>query len=167
MAVENTKSSVITDLDKTPPKAVEALLMGGRLREAVATAAVAAADDDTSTYRFVRVHSSWRLAAILLLNDAITGGTSFDVGLYETAENGGAAKDADLFATAVDLSSARVDPLDVLHEALDINKGQQRIWEMLGESVDPNRFYDLVLTANTVGTAAGDITVKVRYVDGS
>ena len=170
MAVVNTKSNIITRLDSVPAKLPNAVIAHSRLREAVATVEVAAADDDTSTFRMVRLHSSYRVSAIEVFNDAITNGTSYDVGLYDTNENGGLVVSAGLFASAVDLSSAHAatGPLDVTYEATatNIDKIEKRLWELAGLTEDPNKDFDLVLTGNTVGTAAGTISVRVRFVAG-
>lgn len=167
MATANTKATAVTNADATPPKMNALGIAGGRLRTLVGTVEVAAADDDNSVYRFARVHSSWRISAIELFNDAITAGTAYHVGIHETAENGAAAVDADVFATSVDLSSARVAPLDVTFEALDIAKIEKPLWEVLGLTSDPNKYYDLTMTGATVGTAAGTISIRVRYSDGT
>lgn len=161
MPVANTKSTQITNAEAVPATLSEGHLKGDA-RAGVAVVEVAAADDDNSVFRFARIHSSERLHSLQLLNDAITGGTSYHFGLHETAANGGAAADNDLFATAVDLSSARVAPLDITHEALNIDQSEKRIWELLNLSADPNKFYEITATGITVGTAAG--TIAVRFI---
>lgn len=168
MAVANTKSTAVTNADNTTTDTNSpTILQGGREKVFPGFVEVAAADDDTSVYRFARVHSSWLLTAIQLLNDAITGGTAYHCGIHETAENGGAAVDEDVFATSVDLSSARVAPTDILFEALNIDKIEKRLWEMLGLSSDPNKYYDVTMTGATVGTGAGTISLRVKAVDGN
>lgn len=163
MAVVNTKSNGITNADATPMVRSARALVGAPLLSMVATLAVAAGDDDTSVYRFCRLPSNAVIMKIDLFNDAITAGTDYNLGLYQTAANGGADADENLFGDAIDLSSARVAPLDATHEILDINKAEKRVWELLGLSADSGREYDLCLTGVTVGTSAGDITVKVYY----
>ena len=162
MAVANTLSQGLTDL--AAGKKIDNISAGGRLRIAEATLAVAAADDDGSVYRFVRLYgSTFSVKQIWLYNDAITGGTDFDCGLYDTAENGGAVIDADSYASAVDLSSARTtSPIDLRHEKANIN-----VIYTFPYVNSAKQEVDLCLTANTVGSAAGDITLKVFYTDGS
>ena len=83
---------------------------------------MAAADDDGSVYRFFRVGQTFAPIQIWLYNDAITGGTDYDLGLYRTAEDGGAVVDVDRFATAVSMASARTtSPIDLRHEQDNIN----------------------------------------------
>ncbi|WP_439813982.1 hypothetical protein [Zavarzinia sp. CC-PAN008] len=163
MAVVNTKSKLIQNIEASPRVPNEVTDQGARLREIAATLEVAAADDDTSVFRICQVQSNWRIAAILLTNDAITSGTSYDVGLYQTLDNGGAVVDADAYASAVDLSSGRTAPLDVAFEARNIDKVNNRVWQDGGFSSDPKQTYELCLTANTVGSAAGTISVRVQY----
>lgn len=167
MATANTKATAITNADAQPKVFTPAILSGAYLREAVGTVEVAAADDDGSVYRFARIRSSARMSEITVFNDAITAGTSYDVGLYRTAKDGGAVVDADLFASALDLSSASaVAGTQALTEATatNIDKIEKQLWQLLGLSADPMIDYDLCLTGNTVGTAAGTISVRTRYV---
>jgi len=169
MATVNTTATAITNADAQPKSFTPANVAGAYLREAVGTVEVAAADDDGSTYRFARIRSSARMSSISVFNDAITGGTSYDVGLYRTAKDGGAVVSAALFASALDLSSASaVAGTEALTEATvtNIDKIEKPIWQLLGLSADPMIDYDLTLTANTVGTAAGTISVRARYVNG-
>lgn len=167
MAVVNTKSTLVTNLDTTPAIKNPLYLMGGVVREAIGTVEIAAADCDTSVYRMVRVHSSWRIANIIRYNDAITSGADFNVGLYETAENGGAVKNENCFADAVSLASGVVVGVEDLYEA-GADEGledlQKRVFEFAGESTDPNRFYDLCYTGITVGSGAGTLSVRVQYI---
>ena len=115
----------------------------------------------------VRVSSSARISQILVANDAITVGTSYDFGVYDVAAvNSGAVVDADAFLSAVDMSSARAQLVDLTHESASnpIENIEKRLWELLGLSADPFKEYDLAFTANTVGTSAGTISMVVRYV---
>lgn len=78
---------------------------GDNLKVAVNTEEIAAADSDGSVYRFFKGWSSQRrIHKILLFNDAITGGTDYDIGLYKS--DLGAVIDKDCFADGLDLSVA-------------------------------------------------------------
>lgn len=167
MPVENRKATAVANADATPPIKSPAFIAGGVLREIVATVEVAAADDDTSVFRFARVHSGWRISEIQFLNDAITGGTVFDIGLYQTAENGGTAVDADCYGTDITFATARgaTGAVELGFEQLDIANIEQRVWQNAGLAADPGRYYDLCLTGDTVGTAAGTISARIRYVE--
>jgi hypothetical protein len=167
MATVNTLTDIVSNLDATP-KVINALnLMGAVVREQVGTVEIAAADDNNSVYRVGRVHSSWRVSEIMRFNDAITTGTDYNVGLYETAENGGAAKDENLFADAISLASASAVGVNDTFEALGVENIEKTVWEALGESSDPDRWYDLAYTGITVGSGAGTLSVRTRYVAGT
>lgn len=167
MAVANTKSTAITNLDSTPP-VMNSRHLDGPLHELVGTVEIAAADCANSVYRMVRVHSSWRIAAILRTNDAITSGTDYDAGLYETAENGGAVKNVNCFADAVSLASAVTTSQvnDMWETGADegVEDIEKRVWEYAGDTADPNKFYDLCYTGVTPGSGAGTLTVRVQVV---
>jgi hypothetical protein len=161
MATVNTLTDIVSNLDSTP-KVINALnLMGAVVREQVGTVEIAAADDNNSVYRVGRVHSSWRVSEIMRFNDAITTGTDYNVGLYETAENG------NLFADAISLASASAVGVNDTFEALGVENIEKTVWEALGESSDPDRWYDLAYTGITVGSGAGTLSVRTRYVAGT
>jgi len=167
MAVANTKSTLVTNADAAVQTLNNSALSEGRCYVAVATLTTAAADDDGSVYRFMRVHSSWRLLSIQILNDAITAGTSFDVGLFQTAANGGAVVDADCYASAVDIAAGNAAWLEVGYEARDKNLIGQTVWQDAALTADSNRWYDLCMEGNTVGSTAGDISMMVMFTKGS
>tara|TARA_R110002110_G_C13319152_1_gene705904 strand:- start:530 stop:1021 length:492 start_codon:yes stop_codon:yes gene_type:complete len=163
MAVVNTKATALTNADAKPAVFTGSYIAGGRLRQMVGTVAVLAADSDGSTYRVARIWSGWRIASIRLFNTAIADGSVFDVGLYETDD--GAAADDDVYATGVALTSASTTGTEVAFEQRGIQLAGNRVFEDLEETSDPHRWYDLVLTGDTVGTGDGTITVMVTYVD--
>lgn len=170
MAIVNTKAAAITNRDAAPPVLTPAHLVRGPVYEAVGAVEKAASDSNSSVFRLARFRSSDRISQLTLFNDAITGGTSYDVGLYRSAFDGGAVVDADLFATALDLSSASaVAGAEILTEATatNIDKVEKRLWELLGLSADPQVEYDLALTATTAGSGAGTIAARVRYCAGN
>lgn len=170
MAIVNTKSTAIGNRDAAPMVLTPAHLVRGVAYQAVGTVEKAGSDSNASVYRVARLRSSDRVSTVHVLNDAITGGTSYDVGLYKTADAGGAVVDADLFASAIDLSSASASAgVDVTYEATptNIDKVEKRLWELLGLSADPQVEYDLALTANTAGAGAGTISVRVAYCAGN
>ena len=166
MAVVNTKATNITNADATPRVANDVRNFHGRVRVQKGTVEVAAADDDTSVFRFARVHSSWSVHSIQYLNDAIAGATDYDCGLYQTAENGGAVLDVNAYADAVDINAGTAAWVEIAYEARAIENLGQRVYEDGGVAADPNIYYDICLTGATVGTAAGTITMVVLYTAG-
>lgn len=165
-AVVNTKSTIVTNADAND--LTPALINHGRLREQVAVVAVAAADDNDSVFRFARVWSGWRISSVEIAADALGTGAVYEIGVHDIAANGGAVVDADEFASGVDLAAAKA-LTDVTNEAAatDIAKAQMALWERLGLTEDPKKWYDITATATAAGTAAGDIMLRVRYVDGT
>lgn len=163
MAVVNTKSTIITLRDAG--KIVPAYLSGAVRCQAAATVEVAASDDNNSVYKFLRVHSSWRAVSLEIFNDAITSGTVFDFGLWETEENGGAVVSQEFFVSDLTMATARTtSPGQMIFEAGDIADIEKRIWQRLGLAADPGKEYDLCAIGTTVGSGAGTISIQFAWV---
>lgn len=163
MAVANTKSTAITNADASPRVPNNSYIEGGMLRVSVGTVEVAAANDDGSVFRFCRVPSGARIHSIRVFCDAITAGTVYDCGLYKPAALGGAVVDADCYATDVDLSSAITQGTEIAFEARDIAAVENRAWQDAALTADPFIEYDICLTGDTVGSAAGTLTLVVAW----
>jgi hypothetical protein len=162
MAIVNSKSTAVTNVDATPTVITNRILTRGPLYSAVGVIAKAASDNDTSVFRAVRVPSNARIVSILRGNTAITAGTSYQIGVYATAQNGGAAVSAGLFAATQDLSTASGGTAS-RYLALGVATGEQRLWELLGLTSDPRVDYDICLTGVTAGTGAGTLLLDVTY----
>lgn len=164
MATANTKSTVITNLDATPPTINSGYLAGARVHEAVGVVSVAAADDDSSVYRVARLPSNARVTSVKIQNTAITGGTAYVVGLYDIYGVNSAAiiGSGNQLVTTKDLSSANASPTESL--TVSAANAEKRLWELLSLSSDPGKMYDVCLTGNTVGSGAGTIAVRIQYV---
>lgn len=123
----------------------------------------AAADDDTSTYLLLKaVPSSFRPVKATIMTSAITSGSDYDIGLYDSKT--GVVVSKDLLVDGQTLASAS-RTLDGLSNVSLANLGALKtLAELL--SLTPTTAkasYDIVLTANTVGSAAGDV---VYILDG-
>ena len=166
MATVNTKATNVTNPDSTPSKANPLHIHLARLYEIVGTVEVAVADSDASVYRMARVYSSWRISSVEVFNDAIQSGAVYDLGLYDIADNAGAVVSQELFASDVTMVSARSTPTELTYEATptNVDKIEKRLWELLGLTSDPGKWYDIAFTASTVGSGAGTISVRVRFV---
>lgn len=163
----STKSTEVTNADATPPVKTHVSISHGRLHEKVGTVEIGAADSNDHEYRMVRVHSSWRISEITRYNDAITSGSDYNVGLFDIADNGGAVVSENLFADAVSLTSASVTGVSEMYESgggIGVEDIEQRLWEMLGLSADSGKWYDLTYKGVAVGSGAGTLSVRVRYV---
>lgn len=170
MAVVTLKGSQVTNADATTQTLNNSKVTNGRLKEIADTIELANGDSIGSTYRMSRIHSSWRVVDVIGFWDAITSGAA-DVGLYDTAANGGAVVDVDCFGSAVSIASANTSGTNVAREAGavfgEIANMRKQVWEVLGLSTDPNKFYDLAFTLTAATTAAGTLSVLTRYVDGN
>jgi hypothetical protein len=170
MAVVALKSTAITNSDATPAVFNTANNHKGNIRESQGLAAIGNGDSIGSTYRIARINSSDRVSSIKIWAPDIGTTVTTDVGLYDTAANGGAVVDADFFASAVALNAGPYVALDVTFEAGaaggNIANAEQRIWEALGLTADPFKAYDVTFTLTAASDAAGTALVRVQYVSG-
>jgi hypothetical protein len=149
----------------TYPNAISANAGGsGDLRKSVISFEVAAADDDGSVYRLMQINANSIITDVKIGNDKITSGTSYDVGFYNVES--GAVVDADELAATLDLSSAHASGSELSGiSAVDVANRGKKVYELLGlTSTTKAVAYDLCITANTVGSAAGTITVFVEWI---
>ena len=148
-------------------KSVSLVTSGQKVVELVATEEIAAADDDGSVYRFFKsVPSTYVPTEITIMTDGITGGTDYDLGLYEVGA-GEAVVDKDVLMDGQTMASAltRASGHQLGLQTVDIANAGQTLGELSGQTnVDGS--YDIALTANTVGTAAGTITILARFAQG-
>ena len=157
----------------------------GRVRCDIAVVSVAAADNDADLYPVIRMRNTARIISIQVQNTAITSGTDYDLGLY--AGNAGGTVSAPnwnqtagtLITSAADvlwdgqsMASARTG-VNLLGTGTDgaaagtTNFGKP-LYTIAGITTapDPGILYDIVLTANTVGSAAGTISFAFLYLAG-
>ena len=131
--------------------------------EIPATYAKLAADTDGSTIQFARVPANALLLDVSLINEAITGATDADIGIYSDHEPGsGTLHDVNAIADAVTLASARTGWTSVRCEAADASTVTQRVWQLAGLTSDPGGHLRLILTGVTFGTNTGDISFLTR-----
>jgi len=163
-------------------KFVDALVAAGKKGQPIKTggaqvlslagnAEVAAADDDGSVYRLARVAANAIPLFAWIGADAITAGTDYDLGLYKPGV-GGAVVDKDLLADGLDLSSGVAITANLNNGLTNLGGADplaamgKTLWALLGLSVPNRQDYDLALTANTVGSAAGTIAWRLFYALG-
>lgn len=139
---------------------------GHEVTRFIANAVIAAADDDGSIYRlFKNVPSSFRPTRITVLTDGITGGTDYELGIYQT--DLGAVVSKGLFMTGQTMATASrtIDGLANVSVANIGNKAS--IAELLSLTPTTARAsYDVALTGDTVGSGAGNITVIMEGFSG-
>ena len=93
-------------------------------------------------------------------NDALTGMTDVDLGVYTID---GTAVDADLFVDGDSLASAQATPYgDNALSATNVSAIEDRVKKLgdVSADVSTEEFYVLALTVNTAGSASGDFVVK-------
>lgn len=125
------------------------------------------AEDAGDILSFCFIPSNAVVSQVLLSCDAISTAGAMDIGLYQTADNGGAVVDADFFASAVVLTSALKNS-DVTHESgvYGIEDADKPLWEAIGLSADPQIDYVIAGTITTDLGGAGTLCVEAIYVDG-
>lgn len=154
MAVENKYiDPLLADGQKQNPN----LAGGAKALITFQSFAVAATDDDGSIYRIGRIASNAVMYDCLIATDGIVNGTDYDLGLYNV--DLGAVVDKDLFMDGQTMAAASKTLNGLANVSVaNLNKP---IWQLLGLSADPMIQYDLAITANTVGTAAGNIAIRL------
>lgn len=165
MAVVAKKSTGLTNRDSSPRVINNPQAHNAMLRSFVGSVAVANGDSVGSTLRFGRIPSNALVFGLQVYCPDIGATTAMDLGLYRTTEDGGAAVDADVFASAVSLSGGALNGGDVAHESgvFSLANAEKRLWEVLGLSTDPKVEYDVTGTLTGAADAAGDIAVKCLY----
>lgn len=123
-----------------------------------AEADVAAADNDGDIYRLFRVPGNAIPTLLSYKNDGITGGTDYDFGLY-AAGSSGAVKDKDVLLDGINVATAG-NTTQYSVPLLIADKGKE-FWELAGDSEYTGQEYDVCITANTVGSAAGKVWVTL------
>jgi len=140
---------------------------GQALVTLIATEEIAAADDDASVYRFFKsVPSNYIPVEISILTDGITSGTDYDLGVYKVGV-GGAVVEKDILMDGQTMASAltRATGHQLGLSAVDIANVNSTLAELSGQTY-PDASYDICLTANTVGSAAGTITIIASFARG-
>lgn len=162
------KATVITNADATPSVINKAFLARSRVHQSRGIVTVTNGDSIASIYRFCRVRSNDMISRLEVFNATCGAGCTGDVGLYDTALNGGAVVSVQYFASAIDLNTAHLSPFDVTMEAAAgpavVANMEKRIWECLGLAADPQKEYDVAITLAAAAAATGAVCVKVELV---
>ena len=163
MAVEYLKSTAVSNADGTPVVFNNGRVVRMPLWEFVGTKTVSASASIGSTYRLGRVPSNARISEISLSCSAFDTTGAADIGVYQTAYNGGTVVDADFFGSAVVLTTALTNS-NVTHESgvFGISDVEKPLWEALGLSADPMRDYDIALTLTAANGAGATPVISMR-----
>lgn len=147
---------------------------GLRLAYEQNTVTLLATDNINSTYLlFKNVPFNARIKRLDIENDAIGTGTSFHIGLYNSAT--GAVKNASCLASALNLSTAHTktqnttaanSALDGL-AALTHDNSLQPLYLLAGDSLSANGAqgnYDIVMTCNQNLSGGGKVTARMELM---
>lgn len=142
---------------------------GGKIICLSGTYEKTASDNDTSVLRLGKVPINAKPLVTLskLANDALTGATDVDVGLYKCGANG-AVIDKDCLSDGLNIASGAALGSEIrAFQAVGIDE-QNRTLKDIVESDGSTTIYDeeadVALTGNTFGTAAGTITWELYFL---
>ena len=141
-------------------RANAAYVHGGKSLCLISQVEVASGDDDGSIYKLARLPANAIPIKCEIFNDAISSGSDYDLGLYE--EDGTIAVDKEVFAATLDMNSGAAigSPKNGLQTGPSIDEMGDKVWELAGKTLkNKQEGFVLALTANTVGSAAGTISV--------
>lgn len=168
MAVRNeyVDSNLAVAVDK---KADSLALAACGLYVGISTFEIAAADDNASIFRlFKGIDPHLIPVSLRVACDALTGCNDVDFGFYDSLAEGGLEIDKDILADGIDISAgySRILALDAL-VTVDIANAKKRIFELCTHTLSTRRIsYDLAMTANTIGSGAGTVTVIGLFAQG-
>lgn len=165
MAVEALKSAALTNADATPIVFNNSRVARGPVQQSLGYAIADAVSSIGSTYRLARIPSNAFGIRVIVSCTAFTTTGAGDIGIYQTAANGGAVVDADFFASA-QLFTTALPNTEVTHESgvYGVNDKEKPLWQALGLSADPMRDYDVAITLTAANqTAAADVALVVTY----
>lgn len=167
MVATTTYAPNITTLDNGQGALVNGRTHRGRRRAIFDTHAKVTGDGDDSVMHILRLKTTDVPISLIRYNDALSGATDVDIGIYAPLRDGGAVYSADCFADGISLASASVVGVQQRFTSADINGCKKMMWELAGLTADPGGEMDICLTLNTAGSAAGDITLVAEILDGS
>jgi len=156
-----TKSSTaaITNHDAGTPNQ-DAILTKAKVVAIPFTTEKVAGNTDGDQIQFARVHSDWCLTSLKFNNDALTGATDVNVGLWtDEAPDDASAVAENCYCDAISFGSALAFA-EQAFEGRDLAAMGQKVWEDAGLSARPEggAWYRMALNLVTGGTAAGTIS---------
>jgi len=130
----------------------------------IETYEVVAGATNASIYKFAKsLSGNCIITDIKLSHDAFGSSGALDVGVWPSDSY--TAKDDDVFAAAVDISSAGREVDGMANLAIE-NLGK-KLYLHAGDTVDAGE-YDLGVILDNVGaTGAGTLTIEVEYIQGN
>lgn len=161
--------TAVSNVTGTPVSMNKPSITAGRVRTAngVYGAAGGAPSNGDIVYYF-GLPSAAVLLSLRKFHTQIASGVA-EVGLFTYDGDGTyTAVDADLFASALDISTAvDITGTEIMHESgvVTVNERGTALWEMAGASSDPNTTYYVGVTLTTAGTWSSDyLALTALYV---
>lgn len=137
----------------------------GRILALIGTYEKTAADNDTSVLRLgcVPANAIPMPKASVLGNDALTGATDIDVGLYK---QNGAVVDKDCLSDGLNIASGNALGSEIsAFQAVALDEFGDNLFTLAGETEAVNsQMYDVAITGNTFGTATGTISWALYFL---
>lgn len=177
MAASTAKSTLITNFEATPFVQGIHAQTGGGVKAAYVTNSVptTSIDEQNDIFLFLPVPAGAVPLSLKVFNDDLdsdaTPALAVDVGLYYgkdvVGQTSGTAVDVDCFASAITtLQAANTTGVEILFEALDINKIGKALWEIGSLTTNPggNLYVGIKVTTAAATAAAGDVTLVMLYV---
>ena len=159
MALVNTKVTALANADARPLLPTYQNQINGEVRVSGGVVNKGATDEDNSVYRFARLPSNARLLSRDINGENIAGLTALELGVYDVNE--GAVINQNLLGV-LDLDAAAVLESGKFPTIAPADSGKM-LWELLGETEDTGKQYDICGTATTSGAADGDIAIDIYW----
>lgn len=140
-------------------------------RVAIAQVTLAGAVSDNEIIFLAELPVDARITSIRMWSDDLGTTGDLNLGFYPgnvdvTNATDSDAADEDALATAIDVNAAALADVEQRFEVKDINTINDAVWEIAGLSSRPDYGTMLVaFTASEATTAAGDISVVIRYTE--
>lgn len=152
-------SDLVANLEALPQVANPASELGGVVRIAQGNVALAAGDSDNDDIVMLApIPTNATLVSVRVGSDNLGGTCTYNVGFYT---NEGVVVDEDALATDV-ADAAGV--AELRYEVADLNTTGQQVWQLAGQSSDPNDVYYVAATFSAAGGTAGDMAFIIEYV---
>lgn len=162
------KSTLITNLDATPPKMATTRALGGDLKRQAYNSAKGSGDATADIYPVLRAWTGWTLDSLVFQTEAWGTSGVVEIGCYDTAANGGAVIDADAFGSAINVASA-LARIDLLAEASTQtpDRVNTKLRDILGlAATADDKWVDICLLATNIGAAqAAKFSLTLRYIE--
>lgn len=165
MAVENIKSTSITNRDASPPVLADVRLNQAVIRTARGVCLITTTKDVLSTYSFFEVPSRAVPVSLRISSPDIGTTTTLSVGLYKRVVGALTAVDVDLFAALYSVKDGAVAKIEILRQATTVTvaNSEKALWQLAAATTDPAITYEVVATLDGGSDASGSVLLEMDY----